>query len=139
MGQTEGKTSIALRERRSAAPRCDAALHHVYQSIRGDRFPQHAVGVEVVVGPRLTGDDDHRDVTRVRVRFDFLPHGGAAQQRQSKIEHDGMRRVGVEDAQRIEAVPRFHDVVAGKRQGGAKHASKIDIVFDDENGLHGDA
>ena len=108
----------------------------MYKSIRRHRFPQHAGGIQRVVVTRLSSDDDHRNMARMRMRGNFLPHRDAAQKRKSEIENDGFGRIGVERAKRIEAVGGFENVVAGERQRRTVHPSKVDVVFDDEDGLH---
>ena len=108
----------------------------MYKSIRRHRFPQHAGGIQRVVVTRLAGDDDHRNMTRMRMRRNFLPHRDAAQKWKAEIENDRYGRVAVERAKRIEAVRGFENLVAGERQRRTVHPSKVDVVFDDEDGLH---
>jgi len=108
----------------------------MHKAIGRDRFSQKARGIERVMRTGLTGDNDHGNVARVRVRGDLLAHGFTAHDRQPEIQDDGGRRIRVEDAEGIEAVPRFEDVEAGECERSTEHASQVDVIFDDENGVH---
>ena len=93
----------------------------MYQSIRGDRFPQYAGGVELLVGTGKASHHNHGDMTRVRVRGNLLAHSHAAQERQPEIEDHGFWRIAVEDPQRIETVSGLERLIARKCQRRSKH------------------
>ena len=75
------------------------------------------------------GDDDDGNLSRVGMRRDFGEDGLSADDGQAEIENDDIRRMAIDDAQRVEPVPGFLHVKLSKRQRVANHPPQRLIVF----------
>jgi hypothetical protein len=65
----------------------------------------------------------------------FLLDRDAVEGPKHQVEHDQVGQAVLDDPQRVHAVARLVDVVAGQRERGPKHPPEIRVVLDDEHPL----
>ena len=106
---------------------------HFDEFVRRERLAQCARNIER--GTDWTAGDDHnRDVPKVRLRGDLLVDDVAADEGESEVEHDQIRRLDVQQMQRLQAITRLFDAIF-ERQGHPEHSSEVDVILDEEYGL----
>lgn len=74
---------------------------------RMDRFSQYAVVAAYIQRVIAAGDHDHRDVSRVGMLLQFKQDVMAGNARQSKIQHDSVRRGCVDNSKGVHPVSRL--------------------------------
>jgi hypothetical protein len=113
-----------------------AATYGAYDLVGRDGFPQDARHFEVIVIGCGSCHHDNRNIAGVSVCRNLLPDYIAVHNRQPQIEEHEIWRSRIEDPQGVQPVACFPDGEAFVREGGAKHAAHVRIIFYDQNGLH---
>lgn len=97
---------------------------------------QHALRPKIGVRPRLARHNNHRDVSQVCLRQQFVAHHATADERQTQIEDDQRWRwYRVENPQRIQTVSGLQHFKSLDVQRGPKQVPQIDIILNYEDGL----
>ena len=82
-------------------------------------------GLQAVVLALFTRDHDNGNLSSVGVGRDFREDGLSADDGEAKIENDGIRRLAIDHAQRVQPIPGLLNVVPGEPQDKADLAAQI--------------
>src|SRR3954452_5029476 len=99
----------------------------------GDGLAQNTRHVDVIERQRGAGHNDNGDVARLSLCRDLLLYGQAVQSWQHQVEDDDICFALFEDVKCRQPIVRFDDLETGKGQRGAIHASKGEVVLDDQH------